>query len=774
MRLVKPGLNVFHPSSKDRPFAWPVVILFLGLLAAATAGEARAQNISIRGFVTDASDGQKLQGVNVYLRNGSGNLYGAATDTDGAYGIARIPPGSYVLYATFIGYQTFTDSLDLTTGQILTYNITLHPADTELDEVVVESEKETAGAAGITAGMQSVRPGEIELIPTPDVSGDLAGYLTTMPGVVSTGDRGGQLFIRGGEPTQNLVLLDGMLVYQPFHLVGFYSAFPSDLISNTDVYAGGYGGRFGGWLSSVIDVSARSGNKRRFNGSVSAAPFVSGAMLEGPLWKDRVSIMGSWRVSMIEQGAARLIDQPLPFTFYDQFAKVHANLSSNSQFSITALRTYDRGVIGQEAVDGDYQRDEITWRNEAYGARYLLFPARLPMLAELLLSFSHVENEFGPADRPTRFSSARQFNVSADVTLYTGIADVNWGLFVRPSILESDLRGLFQNVETELEYVTEAGAYFEPEFRLGPGLRVEAGVRLQTFPSKGRSYIEPRARAVWDRGVHRFSAAWGVYHQEVVGLSDRRDAGDVFTAWTTSPLGKVPEAMHFIGGYRISPAPWLDLAVEGFYKMLSNLFVSEWTDFPRFTTNLQPASGNVKGIDLRAEVSRGIFYGFVSYGLSDVTYEAEQRSIQYWYGERSKSFHPPHDRRHQVNALATLELAGVDFSVRWQYGSGLPFTEALGFDDFILLHPDANVTIEPGTPRVLYGEPYEGRLPAYHRLDVSIDRTFSLGSAAALTLQGALINGYDRANLLYLDLYTLRRVDQFPFIPSVGLKLEVR
>lgn len=770
----KPGLKIIRPSRKRWQVLWPALIIFIGLLSIFTADDVRAQNTSIRGFVTDASDGQKLQGVNVYVRSTSGDLFGAATDTDGAYGIARIPADSYVLYATFIGYQTFTDSLDLTTDRIRTYNITLHPADTELDEVVVEAEKEAAGAAGITAGMQSVRPGEMELIPTPDVSGDLAGYLTTMPGVVSTGDRGGQLFIRGGEPTQNLVLLDGMLVYQPFHLVGFYSAFPSDLISNTDVYAGGYSGRFGGWLSSVIDVSARSGNKRRFNGSVAAAPFVSGAMLEGPLWKDRVSVMGSWRVSMIEQGAARLIDQPLPFSFYDQFAKVHADLSSTSQFSITALRTYDRGVIGQEAGEGSYQRDEVTWRNESYGARYLLFPARLPMLAELLLSSSFVENQFGPVDRPTRSSSARQFNLAANVTLYTGIADVNWGLFVRPSILESDLRGLFQNVETELEYVTEAGAYVEPEFRLGPDLRIQAGARLQTFPSKGRTFVEPRARAVWDLGIHRLSAAWGIYHQEIVGLSDRRDAGDVFTAWTTSPLGKVPEAMHFIGGYHISPAPWLDLAIEGFYKKLSNLSVSEWTDFPRFTTNLQPASGDVKGADLRAEVTRGFFYGFVSYGLSDVTYEAEQRSIQYWYGEPSKSFHPPHDRRHQLNALATLELGGIDFSIRWQYGSGLPFTEALGFDDFILLHPDADVTTVPGSARVLYSAPYEGRLPAYHRLDVSVDRTFSLGSAAALTLQAALINGYDRTNLLYLDLYTLRRVDQLPFIPSAGLKLEVR
>ena len=220
--------------------------VFLCCLVLGTGGASRlalAQSASIRGFATDASDGQPLQGVNVTLRGTDDTFLGAATDADGYYAVSRIGPGTYVFAATFIGYSPHVDTLTLAAGEALTVNVALSPDESELDEVVVESEREGTGAAGISAGLQRVRPGDIELVPSPDVSGDLVSYIGMMPGVVSSGDRGGQLFIRGGEPSQNLVLLDGMLVYQPFHLVGFYSAFPSDIIQSTDVYAGGFGGR---------------------------------------------------------------------------------------------------------------------------------------------------------------------------------------------------------------------------------------------------------------------------------------------------------------------------------------------------------------------------------------------------------------------------------------------------------------------------------------------------------------------------------------------------
>ena len=149
------------------------------------------------------------------------------------------------------------------------------------------------GAADVTAGLQRIQPQDIELVPAPDVSGDLANYLTTLPSVVTAGDQGGQLFIRGGEPSQNQVRLDGIPLYQPFHVIGFYSAFPSDIVSGVDFSAGGYGARYGGFLSSVLDVSARTGNKRAFQANGAASPFIVSFGAEGPIVQDYLSVMVS-------------------------------------------------------------------------------------------------------------------------------------------------------------------------------------------------------------------------------------------------------------------------------------------------------------------------------------------------------------------------------------------------------------------------------------------------------------------------------------------------
>ncbi len=738
-----------------------------------TSDPVSAQHAALRGFVTAESDGQPLPGVNVVLSAPDQDPIGSATDSDGFYSFSRLAPGSYVLRATFIGFEAYVDTVSLDEG-ITNMNFALVDRRSELDEIVVETEQETEGVAGITAGLQTVRSADIEMVPMPDVSADLANYLTAMPGVVSQGDRGGQFFIRGGEPTQNLVLLDGIPIYQPFHFVGFFSAFPAEIVNTADVYAGGFGGRFGGRLSSVIDISARTGNKQQFSGAASMAPFVAAARIEGPIVPNRVSILGSVRQSMIEEGAARLVDAPLPFSFADRFGKLHANLGPGARLSATVLHTTDTGRLGPNPLESDVENrdDEVRMENLAYGARFIFLPPDINLFAEVLLSRSQVESAIGDPIDPSRSSVTRRTGLDANVTQYFGSLDMNWGLAIHTLELETDLDGLFQNLEERTEYVTEASAYVAPAYEWPNGLRVEPAIRLQSFPSKGRSYIEPRLRVVWNAGHHRLSAAGGIYHQEIVGLNDRRDVGDVFTAWTSSPRGFVPLARHAIVGWRVSPVRWLDVSVEGFYKQLEDLVVPEWTAFPRFTTRLHSARGDARGIDARLEVAGGPLYAAASYGLSDVRYYAEIPALQFLFDEQETQYSPPHDRTHQISVMGSLDLWGFDLSARWQFGSGLPFNQSMGFDRFVLLDSLVNVREDPGEERVLYRRPYTGRLPAYHRLDLSLDRDIPLSRGASLTVQVGAINSYDRLNFFYLDLFTLRRVDQLPLIPVFGLRLQ--
>ena len=184
--------------------------------------------------------------------------------------------------------------------EVITLNLALTPTDLRMEVVLVESER-TSGAARTTAGHQIIRPQDLELVPSPDVSSDLVGYLSAQPGVVTAGDRGGQMFIRGGEPTQNLIYLDGILLVQPFHVFGSYPAFPSDIIQRADIYSAGFGARFTGRLSAVIDVTSRPGNNQEFAGSIGVSPFVTSVVAEGPIVPGRASILLSARESMLER-----------------------------------------------------------------------------------------------------------------------------------------------------------------------------------------------------------------------------------------------------------------------------------------------------------------------------------------------------------------------------------------------------------------------------------------------------------------------------------------
>lgn len=744
---------------------WVTVMLII-----LTSIPALAQQSILRGTVVAEEDGEPMQGVNVTLNCGETLVTGVASGTDGIYALADIDAGAYTLRATFVGFQTWEQLLDIGDGDRRIINIVLVAGDNELDEVVVEGDSD-AGMARVLAGQTTVRPADVERIPSPDVSGDLVNYLTTVPGIVSIGDRGGQLFVRGGEPWQNLVLLDGMWIYQPFHILGFFSAFPTDILQQVDIYAGGFTSQYGGRISSVIDIKSRNGDKRGYAGTASVAPFVSGFTLEGPIADDIVSFLVSYRESVIDQGASRLVDQELPFEFDDFFAKTHAFINANTQLSLSLLRTNDRGSVfeGNDLEDPEF----VDWQNRAASARYLVFPRAFPVMAEFILSGSRLKSTQTGLAEEVRFSKLSSANTLVNVTHFHRNSEVRWGLFARTLELQSSLDGLYQGFFSRKEYATEVGAYLEPEFMLPFGWRVRAGFRIHSFPSQDSGFLEPRFRAVKVRERDEFTLAAGVFHQEIVGLTDRRDAAGVFTAWTTSTFDQgVPEAIHAIAGYRRAINRRLNVSFETYAKKLNNLFIPEWTAYPRFTTRIQPAEGRVLGADFRIEYQKGAFNGFATYGLSNVRYSAKQESLELWYGSNELDFRPAHDRRHQINAVASLDLKPFDIDVRWQFGSGLPYSRALGFDGFMVVDGDLDVFSDAGSRRVIYEEPYNGTLPTYHRLDITLERTMQVASEVNLKAVAGVINMYDRQNLFYLDVFTLRRVDQLPLIPTFGLKLE--
>lgn len=760
------------------------IILFIPL--AVIVPDTYGQQARLRGLVTD-TENSPLQGVNIALLQGESLVTGTVSDGDGTFLIANVRAGRYTFRATFIGFESYESEINLSRGSFETLRITLRTSATEIEELVVEAER--AGGATVAAGLQTIVPADIERLPMPGVTGDLVSVLQATPSVVSAGDRGGQLFIRGGEPTQNLILIDGIQLYQPFHILGFYSSFPSEIVNTANIYAGGFGSEFGGRISSVIDIGSRNGNKQRFNGSVSVSPFLSTAHIEGPLVRDKVSVLASIRESLVKDLVPDLYGQKMPYEFGDQFVKIHAQPYAGISLSGSLLHSHDRGDVAgtRLTILGDIDNTAVTdttfiaWNNFGVGGTLSLLPGDLPIESRLTVSYSEYDTELGESAEPSREASIEGVNLDQEFRINAGPGDISAGFFYTQTDLAYRLSGAFQDVpDADTSRVTETGGYGNIDLRLMGSADLTLGARLHAFPNQKKTSFEPRARLSIPFDIqqteNRISFAAGVYHQGIVGLSDERDAGNVFTVWTAVPDdAKLPRAIHTIGGWQITARPDAQTIIKGsleaYYKFLDNLSVPVWDAFPQFTTQLQSASGSVRGVDARIEVTHGTFYGYIGLGRAVTQYDAlDGENFGQFYGETQDSYSPPHDRKNQVNAVGRLDIGDVTLTAQWQYGSGLPYTQAVGFDDWILLQGDVDLTTDPGQARVLYETPYSSRLPDYHRLDLWLERAFETNRVSGM-IRAGVVNAYNRANLFYFDLFTLNRIEQLPAIPSIGAKL---
>lgn len=744
-----------------------VCLLMAGWLwLLADPGSAWAQLATLRGRVLEAETGQPLAGATVVLRGEQGET-GTATQADGAFVFARLTPGSYRLTATFLGYAGVTDTLEVAFAQVRYHELRLAALPREIGEVTVEAESHVA-ETGVPVGLETVRPSALVRVPMPDVTRDLAGFLLTLPGVVTTGDRGGQLFIRGGTPTQNLVRIDGMVLYQPFHIVGFYSAIPADLLAYADVYAGGFGARYGGRISSVIDVNTRNGNKRRLVGAAAAAPFLSSVRLEVPLVRDKVSLLASARESIIERVAPDLLGERLPFRFGDRFLKFHAFLTQTGSVSLTALHTFDEGDIA--ALDSLIRPSR--WRNTALGGRYHYLSPDYPVMTQVGFYTTRFDSRYQPDVQRERRALAREVHGEMNFIYLLGPSQLHFGIFATTSRYGYNLGGT--DPDLVRENVTSGGGYFDAQLAPHPAWRIEPGVRIETFSNIARIPLGPRLRIGWQpggpTGRQQVSAAAGLYHQQIVGLNNETDVTEAFTVWTPSPPNTpIPTARHFIAGTKRRLGGGLTLGTEGYVKHLEDLSFPQFDEAGQEVSNFERVNGTVRGLEFEAELSRPGVFSTVSYTLGTVTYEIQDGS-----GRLPDTFHPPHDRRHQVNVLFRLERGALALSTRWQFGSGLPFTQIFGYFDQVPIESpdDPDYHTAPGILQVTRATPYATRLPAYHRLDVAVERVIRFRGGKA-TVQASVINTYDRANIFDYNFFTAQRINQLPLIPSLGIQVEV-
>nr|MBK9651668.1 TonB-dependent receptor [Bacteroidota bacterium] len=254
------------------------ILLFIFFLFTISINNSQAQNAIVRGFVYEKESGEAVLFVNVYLK---GTKYVAQTDVNGYFSINKVPPGDYFLTVTAMGWDTLSVPVKLVVGETLNKKLFLVKRSVNLRTVEVSAEK-TEQKSETKVGVQKITPRDIKRLPSIGGEPDLAQYLQVIPGVIFTGDQGGQLYIRGGTPVQNKVLLDGMIIYNPFHSIGLFSVFDTDILSNTDVYTGAFPSKYGGRISSVMDITTRDGNKKHLSGKISTNTFQSKLLVEGP------------------------------------------------------------------------------------------------------------------------------------------------------------------------------------------------------------------------------------------------------------------------------------------------------------------------------------------------------------------------------------------------------------------------------------------------------------------------------------------------------------
>ena len=742
------------------------IVLLIGIAAPAPAQES-GQGATLRGFVTDRANGAPLPQANVVLRDSTGIVRAAVTDGDGLYQITGVTPATYRLAVSYLGFQTYRDTLRLRPGS-RTVSVALRPARKQLEGVTVEAQREVEDAE---AGLQEIRSADIETLPSPGPGSDLGTYLRSLPSVAATGDRGGRFFVRGGTSSQNLILVDGTPVKKPFHIVGFYSAFPSDLVSSADFYAGGFGARYMGRSSSVLDVTLRPGNLKNYQARAEVGPLVSGIQVEGPIEQGKKSFLVNARQSLIEWTGPSLVGQTTPYRFYDLITRFYTQ-GETSQCSFTGLRTYDRGRIDPSRASS------FRWTNTSIGGECLTFSDESSQQLSVSFGTTHFSNAVETPDGDVRSSGTWDMHVTLNLEAPYSWGALRGGLWMQSKQFDYSLGGTFLGFRSEDAFEIKGGGYIGAKWQPGASLTISPSLGTQVPFDWGQTTLEPRLRASWQPGgseTTNVTAAGGLYYQLVDGITDERDAGSTFRAWLPTPGGEALRSTHAILGVDQQLTEALRMSVEGYHKRIHNVPVSRWTTLAVFNTDLTLADGRAYGGNVSLRYRTDMLNLRGSYGLGWVKYQAPRDVLNAWVESSTVQYTPSHDQRHKVTLVASADFDLFTASARWQYSSGRPFTRGYGTDNFLEIRGLRGLPqSERGNNRLLYDQAYNARLPAYHRLDVSVERSLTLSPSLQLTIEGGAINLYDRQNLFYLDLLTRERVDQLPVIPYVGLTLDIQ
>lgn len=742
------------------------ILLILFVLAAQGFAEVSGL-VTLSGYLKDKANGEALIGATVFVPE---LKTGVITNSYGFYSIS-VRSGSYTVNFSFIGYQAQSPTVNLTSSKTL--NVMLAEETKQIDEVVVTGEKKNRNVENLQMSMEKVQVKMIRKLPSFMGEVDVIKSITLLPGIQNGGEGSSGLYVRGGGPDENLMILDEAPVFNASHLLGFFSVFNSDAINDVQVYKGGIPAEYGGKASSVIDIRMKDGNSQKLGVNGGIGNISSRLTVEGPIIKDKWSFIVSGRRTYADflgklMGLEALKENKL--YFYDLNLKTNVQINDKNRIYLSAYTGNDYFKVGESI----YMR----WGNLTSTARWNhLFTSKL--FSNTSFIFSRYNYNLGVpgtgADQFDWTSQISDYNFKEDFTWYLNSQNkLTMGLNLiyhhfEPGKIDANDGSYFSDIKLTNYNALDNSLYVSNEQSIGSKLTLRYGLRYSYFQQIGkgtvREYLHPDkpnenevigtkeygAGKLVPPSYHNLEPRLAVkymlspessikasYNRMVQNLHliSNTNSPTPLDIWLPSNKYIKPLIANQVGlGYfRNFKKNMFETSAEVYYKKMSNvidyidgaeLFLKE-----NIETELLRGSGYAYGLELYAKKQEGRLTGWVSYTLA--------RSMRKIPGiNNDKAYPSSYDRTHNVSIVANYDLSKRwNFSTSWIFATGNPTS-----------YPIAKYDVQ-GNTVYYYASRNSDRIPDYHRLDVSFTYDFKKNEHRKVkqSLNFSIYNLYARRN----------------------------
>ena len=772
-------------------------IIFLGLILSVSFAQ---EKITISGYIRDSLSRETLIGASLQTKN---PVKGISTNQYGYFSIT-LPKGRYVFLLSYVGYFPLEVEVDL--QEDIVRDFFLLSKSSLSQEIVISSRRRDLNVKSAQMGQIDLSINKVKSLPVLFGEVDPLKTLQLFPGVSNAGEGNSGIYVRGGGPDQNLILLDDAVVYNSGHLFGFFSIFNGDAIKNITLLKGGMPSQYGGRLSSVLDVSMKDGNMQKLQVDGGIGTISSRLSLQGPLKKDKASFIVSGRRTYIDALIKPFIKKGSQFYgsgyyFYDLNTKFNYKFSSKD-------RLYVSGYFGRDVFDFVNRKRQfdvgVPWGNSTLTARWnhvfsqKLFVNTTAVYNDYNFSFNALQNDFNIGLK----SGIRDFNLKSDFDHYLSTEHkLKYGFQITkhrftPSVISGRQDStVFAPNSTQIKWANEFGLYFQDDWELGDKLKLNYGLRWSGFQQLGpftnydldingtrldsvvykknetvKFYQGPEPRATLRYAVNdETSLKWAVtQNRQYIHLVSNAGTTLPTDIWVPSTLRVKPQIswQYAAGIFRNFKDNMFETSIEVYYKSMQNQIEYKEGYTPSSKdTELEFVFG--KGWSYGAEFfinkSKGRFTGWIGYTLAWTWRKFPDIN-------KGKVYPAKYDRRHDLSVVGIYEL-----NPKWKLSA--VFVYATG--NAITL-PEKFFLIE-GVLTQQFSEINKYRLAPYHRLDLSA--TYTPDNDKGKKVNGSWVfsvyNAYSRQNP-YFYYYNqtgttsagnlevqATQVSLFPVIPSV-------